>query len=139
MKMTPEQLRQNAGAMIACAEGKPVEARGIAPITDWLDQSFPISFNFEQVEYRPKPEPVTRPWSKPQDVPAPVCWVRTTSMSEASATRLEGMVVAVSDKAMTFLCGSLQHCDWDNRELAHLEYSTDRKTWHKCEVTEEPK
>lgn len=118
--------------MIACAEGKPVEARGIAPITDWLDQSFPISFNFEQVEYRPKPEPVTRPWSKPQDVPAPVCWVRNSKYPQDAY-----LIVGIRDNGISYgRSDAGQFVNWTHPEFSNLEYSTDRHEWKPCVISE---
>lgn len=68
MKLTPEQLKQNAAAMIAFAEGKPIQIKLHNGI--WKDDD---TGNLDGIgdndEYRPKPEPKTRPWSKPDEFP----------------------------------------------------------------------
>lgn len=58
MKLTPELLRQNAEAMIAHADGKPVQ---FFDDGFWKDVPEP-QWDFPNIRYRPKPEPVTRPW-----------------------------------------------------------------------------
>lgn len=81
----------------------------------------------------PKPEPKTRPWSKPDDVPGPVCWVRTS----ASGGKVECLVVCISTTGISTLSRVEQFIPWsDAGKMETLEYSTDRKTWQPCTVTE---
>lgn len=69
MKLTPDQLRQNAAAMLALADGKPVEflsSEGVWKPTGFVDCSYP---------HRPKaawrlPEPPKgHRWHNPANVP----------------------------------------------------------------------
>lgn len=129
MKLTPEQLKQNAAAMIAFAEGKPIQIKLHNGI--WKDDD---TGNLDGIgdndEYRPKPEPKTRPWSKPEDVPGPVCWIRNPEQ--------ERLIIAIDNEGVWAGSRSFGGCafTWENFKINGVEYSTDRKTWHKCEVTE---
>lgn len=138
MTLTPEQLRQNAAAMLAFADGKPIESRSLG-YTKWHDQYGPL-WQFEDTEYRPKPEPKVRPWSKPEDVPGPVCWVRMQRedhlRGDAEETSLEALVLAISTKGLTFITAIEQFLPWNLLPYRGLEYSTDRLNWRKCEVEE---
>lgn len=125
--MTNEQLKQNAAAMLSFANGKTVQINYGKQV--WYD--IPLGeepqWRFDTHNYRPKPEPVSRPWSKVEDVPGPVCWIR---MPE-NTIRLEAMITAIYYTG----CQTEQGCfGWE--DIGRYEYSTDRKTWHKCEVTE---
>lgn len=83
---------------------------------------------------RIKPSPRARPWSKPQDVPGPVCWIRR--IEAPSCASLEAMVIAVSDQAITWFTNDYREYKWADFNRSLWEYSTDRKTWHKCTVEE---
>lgn len=69
MNLTPEQLRQNAAAMIAYAEGKPVEWQEHG--THRWDIDLQPSWDFGFALWRPKPA-----WTLP-DPPAGQQWHRT--------------------------------------------------------------
>lgn len=126
MKLTPEQLRQNAAAMIAHAEGKPVQWREDDD-AEWTDTEHPI-WQCDDVSYRPKPEPKTRQWSKPDDVPGPVCWLRVVDdAAELMVVGMDELTINISQ------AGSYK---WSKLHEEGFQYSTDRKTWHKCEVSE---
>lgn len=129
MKLTTEQLRQNAAAMLALSEGKPIEYRSAGGNEGWLNY-FPDRMrvpDWECWEYRPKPEPVSRPWSKPDDVPGPVCWLRLKGDTCCwLITRIADCVIYFAGQERAF------------SDLKNHEYSTDRKTWHKCTVEEQP-
>lgn len=131
--MTPEQLRQNAAAMLAFADGKPVQHRNIDGSSDWKETRVPI-WGFDESEYRPKPQPVTRPWNKRSDVPGAACW-----LLEETRKASECLITSVSDTGITYMVDStVRHVLWsDTASWKRLLYSTDRSTWHKCEVTEE--
>lgn len=118
--------------MLAFYNGKPIQCRCVgAHPRGWEDNITPLWF-FDTHEYRPKPEPVTRPWSKPEDVPGPVCWVRNRALA-GNPLPVGSLIVCVERWGVTF--GANQTlAEWDVFET--LEYSTDRKTWRKCEVTE---
>ncbi len=125
INLTKEKLRQNAAAMLAHANGKPIEWK--QPWGEW--QETKNLGLIASTEYRPKPEPVMRHWSKPSDVPAPICWLRVSGYTMAY------MVVAVYDTGLCFhMNGMHGDISWDS--VGRYEYSTDCKTWHKCEVSE---
>jgi len=79
--------------------------------------------------YRIKPKPVTRPWSKPEDVPGPVCWLMFPGG--------ESLILGTSDSGIQYAgLDCVRTLPW--RDLENVRHSTDRKTWHPCTVTEEP-
>lgn len=134
MKLTPEQLRQNAAAMLAFADGKPIQWKHLHDIR-WTTSSGPtseFSWNCAEIEYRPKPEPKVRQWSKPEDVPGPVCWLRAKIQPEilmlVSCIWANG--IGLNDGKAVF------QKTWDRLFDGEWEHSTDRKTWHPCTVTE---
>lgn len=84
---------------------------------------------------RPLPaEPKTRAWNKPEDVPGPVCWIRLKEKPDWHAlitfVDRSGIILAESMTA-----GGPEAIIWGPR-FRDYEYSTDRKTWHPCTVTE---
>ena len=128
MQLTPDQLKQNAAAMIAFAEGKPIQRKRTDGV--WYDESNIAGMDW--LPFRPKPEPKTRPWSKPDDVPGPVCWIRGSSEDSKSAY----LVTCIVHDGISYgLREETAFRTWDMLRR-YCEYSTDRKTWHKCEVTE---
>lgn len=130
--MTNDQLRQNASAMIAFADGKPIQLRYTGePRHEWTDAGNPV-FELHTHEYRPKPEPVSRPWSKPEDVPGPICWMRKKNGWACMVVEVECNFVSIGG-------GGIAACKvtWD--EMKYCEHSTDRKTWLPCTVAEEAK
>lgn len=129
--MTNEQLRQTGLAMIAHAEGKPVQIASIET-DNWetYGENEEPRWLVEKHRYRPKPEPVTRPWSKPDDVPGPVCWVRPFVNAVVC-----DLIVTISDKG--FMRTGPVFTTWD--DTADYEYSIDRRTWQPCTITEEAK
>lgn len=129
MSLTKEQLLQNADAMRAYAEGRPIEYLSDGG-SGWL-LSAGIC-DIDTIPHRPKPEPKTRPWRQPGDVPGPVCWLRTTL-----DLRDECLVLCVSSVGLSVQAESLTLIGWsDSEKLLMLEYSTDRVTWQPCVVTE---
>lgn len=124
--MTKEQLRQTGEAMIAFADGKPVQC---CYGGEWSDANEP-AWNPNYL-YRKKPDPKTRQWSKPGDVPGPVCWIRSGSDQAR-------MIISLTDSGIRVACINAfgESCWFHWSETSSFEYSTDRKTWHKCEVTE---
>lgn len=129
--MTNEQLKQTAAAMLAVADGKPAQFKYRGQGREaWGDIEDP-EWNFAFCEYRAKPEPRTRPWNNPNDVPGPVCWLRDTT----DARQMEQMVTHVDGSGVLSGTGhSYVVMLWS--DSPRFEHSTDRKTWHKCEVTE---
>lgn len=84
---------------------------------------------------RVKPEPVTRPWSKPEHVPGPVCWLRLHYASEPA--KWDAFIGAVFHDGVGIMgrnCAKLY--SWDDISRFGLQYSTDRKTWFACTITE---
>lgn len=126
--MKNEQLRQNAAAMIAHAEGKPIQCRSGGG--NWVDMVLTPRWTFDVNEYRPKPEPVSRPWRGPADVPLN-CWIQSSTQNANEGFFVCGIV---SDGVR--VQGRTGIVSWT--ELAGLwVYSMDRKEWRKCEVIEE--
>jgi hypothetical protein len=125
--LTKEQLRDNAAAMLAFAEGKPIQFvasgyRATTPI--WADTE--ELTHIHDIWHRPKPQPVSRPWSKPEDVPGPVCWIKSNSAFGAMVTGLHPDGLNCDGTRFRFR----------ELSLAKAEYSTDRKTWKPCTVEE---
>lgn len=82
--------------------------------------------------YRPKTKPVKRAWSKPEDVPGPVCWLGSSSHQEINGQYL---IVSVCVSGVWIMNGERAILKrW--KDIAPRTHSTDRKTWAKCEVTE---
>ncbi len=136
MTLTPEQLRQNAAAMLAFADGKPIEVMSPQHNEVAWSEVNPddVSWNFKLNIYRPKPMPVTRPWSKPKDVPA-YCWLRCGYEYEFQVIGVnkDGVVIAGLDPSFK---PELRLRTFDTIQKTGDEYSTDRESWRKCEVSE---
>lgn len=122
-------------AMQAALNGKPVQWRypgsGEA---GWATASEPInlSWDCEAYDYRPKPEPKVRPWSKPEDVPLN-CWLRSNRNPE----EIQALVVSVSPRGVEWFTNADRFIAWGDIRWTYLEYSTDRREWKPCTVTEE--
>lgn len=125
--LTPEQLKQNAAAMIAFAEEKPIEVFWGAK---WEDYGYePRDWHIHQ--YRPKatqPEPPkVQYWSKPDDVPGPVCWIR-----QKHSPALQMMIIAVWEFGIGFRDSVPRSLSIEFSQLGDYEHSTDRITWKPC-------
>ena len=132
MKITNEQIKQQGLAMIAFSEGKKVEAAYLQSPNSWHDVECP-NWHSEAAIFRPKPQPVSRDWSKREDVPGPVCWFR---MGKGEPERLVTMVASDGIRIAGTSCDSA-FFRW--HELAvGCEHSTDRVTWKPCTVEEQP-
>ena len=127
MKLSIYQLKQNAAAMIAFADGLPIQF--IAANSDrWVDYLHTDMMpDFANRPFRPKPQPVSRPWSKPEDVPLH-CWIRL------GAVEPERLVIMVVSNGIRIAGTSCHSAFFEWRELSALDHSTDRKTWHPCTV-----
>ena len=111
--------------MIAFADGLPIQF--IAANSDrWVDYLHTDMVpDLTNRPFRPKPQPVSRPWSKPEDVPLH-CWLRMYNNNTMH------LVTQLSDDGTWgHVLGRLL---W--RDLHGYEYSTDRKTWKPCTVEE---
>jgi hypothetical protein len=129
--LTKEQLRDNAAAMLAFADGKPIQfdASSYGATTPLWYDSTDIR-HIHDIWHRPKPQPVSRPWGKPEDVPL-VCWIHA---GKGEPERLVTMVASDGIRIAGMSCDSA-FFRW--HELADgCEYSTDRKTWKPCTVEE---
>lgn len=73
----------------------------------------------------PLPE---NPWSKPEDVPGPVCWVRA---HQQNAARLI-LAIEVGYIYVASLSHEFQGTKFGWNQLVEFEYSTDRITWKPC-------
>jgi len=138
MNYTAEELRQIADAIEAENNGKPVEFRW-SGYAKWKNAEPPMMGPCDDKAmgkrrlYRPKPEPISRPWSKPSDVPGPVVWVRPADRTADNAA-LEALLITVSPVCLTFFTNYEQQCPWSS--VSTLEYSTDRCNWQPCVVKE---
>jgi hypothetical protein len=124
MKLTNEQIKQNGLAMIAFSEGKKVEAAFVQSPDNWHDVQCP-NWHSEAAIFRPKPQPVSRPWSRPEDVPLN-CWLR---MPKCGTMHL---VTQLSNEGTWG--HTLGRLNW--HELNEYEYSTDRINWKPCTAEE---
>jgi hypothetical protein len=125
--LTKEQLRDNAAAMLAFADGKPIQFNPSAnndPDSIWWDTK-DLTY-IQTIWHRPKPQPVSRPWGKPEDVPGPVCWLRP----KGGGNMLYLITHLSGDGTLGHTLGRIV---WS--EMVDLyEYSTDRVTWKPCTV-----
>lgn len=129
-----ERKKAAAAIFTAAAEGKVIEWRHVN--REWLPiDPFNLGSRWNVMEhpefYRVKPEPVTRPWSKPEDVPGPVCWLETTT-GAALITNI--LAVGIMYNCLTHNTARL--VTWDDLQKTCSRHSTDRRTWHPCTVTE---
>jgi hypothetical protein len=132
--MKQEQLDHIAHIFTAAAQGEEIQYR-TGPEFMWLIVN-PFSNASAVVDtpdqYRIKPKLTSRNWDKPDDVPGPICWMRKPSapdeMGLINWMDRGGMSVGDTDATGTVVA-------W--RETSQYEYSTDRKTWKPCQVTEE--
>lgn len=121
------------------ASGKKIQSRPIGHPLGWsaVANGFTVETLVKYIIelphcYRIAPEPVARPWSKPEDVPGPVCWVRS-----AITKTNERLILVVDAKGVHIATISGGHSDYFRwLELRQLEHSTDRKTWLPCTVTD---
>lgn len=112
--MTPEEKQLTIAAFAALGEQKPVEFQ--TRDGEWE----PTGWHFP---HRPKPKPaLPRPWSKPSDVPGPVCYMASNDLPEQWT-----IVESASPSGIRFW-GSWK--TW--KELATYRHSTDRLTWKPC-------
>jgi len=125
MTLTKEQLKQSAAAMISFADGKPIQ---FIPVHEDTWQDYLHTHMMPDLTgrpFRPKPQPVSRPWSKPEDVPA-YCWLRSPKY---------GTMHLVTQLSNDGTWGhTLGRKLWS--ELNECEYSTDRINWKPCTVEE---
>jgi hypothetical protein len=130
--MTRDQAKGIAPLLTAWAEGKTIQFRS-SEGERWVDCDEPMLFHHHNngaEHYRIKPEPITRNWNKPSDVPGPVCWIRKNNEG------IEVIIHCVFINGIGYTdAGNTYRKYWDS--LSDWTYSTDRKTWSPCTVTEE--
>lgn len=122
--MTPEIAKQNAAAVEAFLSGKSVECKHADREDLWEENQQPL-WIFDRFQYRPKPEPVFAPWSKPEHVPLN-CWIRHKSAIPIYC------ITSISDSGIVM--GGEMSADWSH--LERFEWSTGCVTWKPCTVTE---
>lgn len=110
--------------MLAFADGRKVEY-STPDTNDWYPTA-DLKGIGEHYLYRPKAGTKMRPWSKPEDVPGPVCYIQLPGTTAAH------LITTIGDEGLYIGLGHF----WSWKELSNCKASTDRKTWHKCEVTE---
>lgn len=84
-----------------------------------------------KMRIRIKPTPVSRPWSKPSDVPGPVCWIRDIGQESYGS-----MIIGMHPEGIERVGYSLRISLLPWCHCLNKEHSIDRKTWAKCEVIE---
>lgn len=131
--LTADQIQQNADAVKSHLENRPVEVRMRYNADDPWNISACPQWEFALFIYRPKAESITRPWSNPDDVPGPVCWVRHSTRSNGSTGM---MVIGLDAEGVEGMVhyASVELLKW--KDMEQWEYSTDRREWKPCEVTE---
>jgi hypothetical protein len=131
MKLTNEQIKQNGLAMIEFAGGKPIQEFNTSnKDKGWYDVS-EANFYVTGYLWRTKPQPVSRPWSKPEDAPLH-CWIR---VGKGEPERLVTMI-ATDGLWTCWAGGGSAFFAWSS--LDPYEHSTDRVTWKPCTVEEQP-
>ena len=126
--MTPQRAKELLPILTAYANGEPIQYRRDNH-SEWRDSFGGLGFEAQGCQYRIKTKPVTRPWSKPEDVPGPVCWLMFPGG--------ESLILGTSDSGIQYAgLDCVRTLPW--RDLENVRHSTDRKTWHPCTVTEEP-
>lgn len=126
MKLTEQQIADNAAAVAAHLNGNPIERISFEyPAYGYRPCNSP-EWKFDQGAYRPAPEPEPpKPWDCADDVPGPVCWIREVGSGGAS------LVCGVSEGGIWIVSRAsdpqMLWCD-----ISDWEYSTDRKTWKPC-------
>lgn len=126
-----QELTELRDAVQANIYGKPIQWRHRL-VDKWVDCGKGITtFDMGLFRYRPKPEPKTLPWSKPEHVPLN-CWMRPPSQDN------QRMVTAIKDDGMFIdsVCNGGGSVFFKWSELREFTYSTDRITWQPCVVTE---
>ena len=127
--LTKEQLRDNAAAFQAFVDGKRIQFNSFlygATTNIWVD-TYDLN-RIHDIWHRPKPQPVSRPWSKPEDVPLN-CWLRSPKYAAIHlVTQLS------NDGTWGHTLGRVL---WSELNKDKYEYSTDRVTWKPCTVEEQ--
>lgn len=133
--MTNEQLQGLREAIDAKLNGKNWQYRSVG-MHEWVTQAAESSLGrIEGYEFRAKPEPASRPWSKPEHVPGPVCWIRT------SPQEIRMLVICIYQRGLRLQDAGIPPLNKQWGSLTGYEYSTTCRAddWHPCTVTEEPK
>jgi hypothetical protein len=126
MKLTPDQLRTTADAYEAAMAGKPVEWWN-EDSKEWItEQVRPEVWSLDWPR-RPKPEPTTRPWDKPDDVPLN-CWIQGSNPKAAT------LIVGIDDHGIVVWKSSQEMLKIGWSEIHNYRHSVDRITWKACEV-----
>jgi hypothetical protein len=142
---TQDRNKASAAIFTAAADGKECEwdshDKGWVKCDPFAKGEYGNVINYPKL-YRIKPKPVTRPWSKPEDVPLN-CWVRSTrgsgddyGLRSNDPDSMHAMLVTVSINGISYISKTIQYVAWGSELLGRLEYSFDRKTWQPCVVTE---
>jgi hypothetical protein len=135
MKLTPEQLKDAQDALAAENNGEPWEWQDIddGAWTEGGGYSV-IRRLYNGCLVRPVRKPALVPWSKPEDVPGPVCWIRLGRHDSCPV-----MVVSIWNDGIIYVVRSgTVFQSWRDIASNHIEYSIDRKTWQPCLVEAQP-
>lgn len=130
MKLTPEQIADNAAAYVAAMNGRPWQYQ--LPKGGWDDTDPEAAKNgilwyLEKWPCRPAPIPEPpKPWDCVKDLEnlGQVIWIRSIGSDESR------LVNTINSAGFHF--GSIGALWSQTGLLSNLEYSTDRKTWKPC-------
>ncbi len=126
--LTKEQIKQNVAAYAAWLNGEPVQNFFGSQWIDWTI-SIPPTFLDGQRLYRPKPEPVQRPWSSREDFPK----LETPIWLKQNTFEGEWMVIGVNSGGVWTHQGFYS---WE--VLESFQWATFKTDFKPCTVEEAP-
>lgn len=127
---TAEQLQTQA-AFAAWQLGEPIQYEIAGRWLDFASQNRPSICQFD---WRPAPKPAPpRPWSAPDDVPGPACWLRFNGQGVVYSC---AMIVGVDGGGCwTFEQDAKDtYVEW--KHVTNYAHSIDRLNWQPCTVTQ---
>ena len=132
MKLTEQQIADNAAAYVAAMNGKPIIGKVNQQGAVWIPiVSEHIKDYLWEEKWLLRPAPIPeppKPWDCADDVPGPVCWIRSNKQPS-----LEMMVVTVWINGLQCMDTSKNAVSMHFREgFENRQYSTDRKEWKPC-------
>lgn len=141
MSLTTEQKKHCGAVRTAAANGEACELRKSNGV-DWIKADpfdSPIIPEQAPDRWRIAPKPVTRPWSKRDDIPMPICWLQSFN-DDGSIRDVLAMITSVSDRGITVVgpANDVKFYSWEliaekNHKLRH---TTDGVNFHPCTVEE---
>lgn len=126
--MNNDQLKQTGLALIAASEGKSWQ--WMSSMGEWfeprLEQNYGLRYYLaENYPLRPMPQPAMRAWSKPEDIPGSVCFLRHKHAQPS--------IILVTGMGPDGVSATTRNLSWDLL-ASKWEYSTDRLNWKPCTI-----